>query len=356
MPPLRVYDQDIIGPAAQNVLDQNTTPTEEAEEEEREKWNDIIDITGGLEFEFHRVRGFDKHWYSSFQDATAEIDFSLHVNDWVSALIATESDVDNSDLMTLKEGYFTVGGTDAYPYFIKAGYQYLPFGLGDGAILGDTLTITDPLTIEIFQIRQSAGMLGKVWGDYRLGVFAFDRTVAGFSNHSQWGLTFDKGLEADDDNTYDFGIDFLSSIFETDGLSVAFPEALATHYAPGVSLHARYFKNHISFLAEVETALQKTSFTQDDTDYHIQPAAWMVELGYITEVHSIKSYVAVDYSESYDMQGFFAKNRMLGTIGAWVLENTLLAFEIGHENDYSVAQNGTGNSGMTYIMQLAVQL
>lgn len=349
--------QDLIGPAAQNVVDFNEPVDEEVDQVDKKgKWNDIITIAAAVEIELHRVKDFNQKWFTSFQVATAEIDFSLYINDWVSALVAIESDIDAGDIMDLKEGYFTIGGTDEYPYFLKAGYQYVPFGLGDGAILGDTLTISNPLTIDIFETRQSAAMFGKLWEDYRVGAYVLDRSRLGtVHHHTQFGLTFDKGKE-EDDYTYDFGIDFLSSAFETDGMTDAFPQGLAINFAPEISLHGRYYKNHISFISELETGLSKYSFTQDGTDYHINPAAWMVELGYVTEIYSLKSYAAIDYSESYNMQGFFAKNRLLGVVGVWFLDNTLLAFEVGHENDYSVSNGGTGNSAMTYIMQLAIEL
>lgn len=356
MPPLQTpFDKPLIGPVAQNVIDLNTSPAvEENATEEKERWSDVFDLAAAFEFEFHRVRDFSNHWYSSFQNVTAELDFSIYVNDWVSALVSIESDVDNNDIMTMKEGYFTVGSTDDYPYFLKAGYQYVSFGLGDGAILGDTLTISDPLTIEIFETRTSAAMAGRLWDDYQVGVYALDRSFYN-PHHTQFGISLDKGKESED-FTYNFGIDFLTSVYETDGLFDAVPEALAVHRAPAISVHGRYFKNHISFITEGEAAFHHSTFTQDDIDYDIQPAAWMAELGYVREFYGMKSYAAIDYSESYGLQGLFAKNRVLGVVGIWFLENTLLAFEVGYENDYSVSNGGTGNSGQTFIMQLAVEI
>lgn len=357
MPPIQdVLESAIIGPAAQNVVDLNANPEDdETDTEENEKWSDVIDITAAIEFELHRFRAFDKRWYTSFQVATAELDLSWYLTDWATAYTSIESDIDNDDMMVLKEGYFTIGGTEEYPYFLKTGRQFVSFGLGDGAILGDTLTISDPLTIEIFETRQDAVMFGKLWDDYRMGAYVFNRfTRFDHNHHTEFGVTFDKG-KGSDDFTYDVGIDFISMIFDTDGLTDAFPGALDTDYAPGLSVHARYFKNGISIIAEAETAIQKTTFTQNDEEFSLAPKAWMIELGYVTEVFSMKSYAAIDYSESYQVQGAFAKNRILGVVGAWVLENTLVAFEVGHENDYSISEGGTGNSGVSYILQVAVE-
>jgi hypothetical protein len=353
--PLSVLEPNVVGPAAQNVVDLNAPPAKEEATEEKEKWGDVLDIATALEFELHRFRDFNKRWFTSFQDATVEIHFTFDINDWATALISLESDFDNSDRMSLKEGYFTLGGTEEYPYFLKSGRQFVPFGLGDGAILGDTLTITDPLTIEIFETRETAAMVGKVWDDYRIGAYVFNRaTPIQHNHHTQFGLTIDKGKETDD-FTYDFGIDFLSMIFDTNGLTDAFPGALNVEFAPGVAVHARYFKNHFSFIAEAEIALEKTTFTQAGEELNLAPKAWMIELGYVTEIYSIKSFAAVDYSQSYEVHGAFAKDRILGVIGAWLFENTLFSFEVGHENDYGVAQGGTGNSGATYVLQVAVE-
>lgn len=335
------------------------------------QFNDFIEMGGTVEFEIGSIRDYGKKRHTEFSVSAAELDFDISLVDWLSAYIAIEYDpptdrlfntpADDSpiDRFVLKEAHMTFGGTEEYPYFIKLGRFYIPFGLGSGAALGDTLSISDPLTIEIFETRKESIMIGKNWDGFRLAAYVYNRDNRFFHiqeyESDQFGATFGYSTPESDEYVFTAAIDYINSIFDTDGLLDAFPEALEEPPAPGLSAHVRYLKNGISLIAEVDGALKKTSFEQDDEHYGLTPSAWMIEGGYITEMYSKKVFGAVDFSESYNLDGAYSRRRVLVNIGIWLTDAILWGLEYAHDIDYSASNGGTGESTNSVITQFAVE-
>jgi hypothetical protein len=227
----------------------------------------------------------------------------------------------------------------------------VPFGLGSGAALGDTLSVTDSLTIETFETRTEAVMCGRIWNGFDVGAYIFS------GRRGQLGATIRYGIEKRKANfSFSAGLDFISSVFESDALSEEFPEAVGTKYAPGLAAHVRVFKNGFSLIMEFDTALSKTSFTQEDEALNLAPMAWMIEVGYVRKIFGKETYFAINYSESYDLQAAFPRSRLLVSIGRWIYKDMIrLAFEYGHNVDYPESSGGTGRSADSFLSQLAIE-
>jgi len=250
----------------------------------------------------------------------------------------------------VKEGFATLGGTKEHPYYLRGGRLFVPFGLGSGAVLGDTLSVTDSLTIEIFETRKEVIMCGRIWNGFDAGAY--------FSNctRGQFGATFRYDIAKPKANfSFSAGLDFISSVFESDALSEEFPEAVGTKYAPGLAAHIRVFKNGFSLIMEFDTALSKTSFTQEGEALRLAPMAWMIEVGYARKIFGEETYFAINYSESYDLQAAFPRSRLLVSLGRWIHKDIRLAFEYGHNVDYPESSGGTGRSAGTFLTQLAIE-
>jgi hypothetical protein len=81
---------------------------------------------------------------------------------------------------------------------------------------------------------------------------------------------------------------------------------------------------------------------RDDTTFRIQPQAWAIEGGYTTKIFGKKTYVALGYSQSYDLRGAFPERRVLATVGTWLSDNMRFALEYAHDWDYATVDGGTG--------------
>jgi hypothetical protein len=371
LPPEKDPLQDeILGPAMEAVKEENgggqAQSAEEAErdkkparnvEEDEEakeaggddkkfKLSDYVQLGGSIEVEAARLNDFEEPWHSTIELASAELDFEFTPNDWISALFVIEL-VDHTSV-EVKEGFATLGGTKEHPFYLRGGRLFLPFGLGTGAALGDTLSVTDSLTIETFETRKEVVMFGGIWNGFDAAAYVSGGTRGLFGATIRYNIEKPKFA-------FSAGLDFISSVFETDALAEEFPEASGKQHSPGFAAHVRYFRSGFSIIGEIDTAIANTPFTQEGESLELAPMAWMIEVGYVRKIFGKETYFAINYSESYDLQGAFPKNRLLVAIGRWIHKDIRLAFEYGHNVDYPESSGGTGQTANIFLSQLAIE-
>jgi len=110
---------------------------------------------------------------SNIQLDTAELDFEITVNPWVLGSLVFEFDDGRNVLFPTSEGdevavdrvnvrqaFITIGNTANYPLFATTGRDVVPFGISTGDPVADVLTIVDPLTVEVFEMREDFIMIG----------------------------------------------------------------------------------------------------------------------------------------------------------------------------------------------------
>lgn len=156
---------------------------EPREESWAAKWFEKVELFGTLEVEFSNN-------HSEFKDntepglpseksqehditlATAELGLDAQVNKYTQAhvLFLYEEDEDE-DRVRLDEGTIRVGGIpETYGLYARAGKYYPHFGELN------TYLVTDPLTLEIFELRETAAEAGweTPWLSVGAGVFNGD--------------------------------------------------------------------------------------------------------------------------------------------------------------------------------------
>ena len=105
--------------------------------------------------------------------STAELDFEIQVNDWTlgsmviayddgrdTLFLTSEGSEESVDRINLDTGFLTFGNPQRFPPFLTAGRIVLPFGISTGNPVSDVLTIGDPLTIEAFETKEDAILIG----------------------------------------------------------------------------------------------------------------------------------------------------------------------------------------------------
>jgi hypothetical protein len=323
-------------------------PKETNGDDKKFKLSEYFQFGGAIEVEAATLNDFEEPWHSTIELTAFELDFEFTPTDWINALLVIE--LEDLKKVEVKEGFATLGGTEEHPYYLRGGRLFVPFGLGSGAILGDTLSVTDSLTIEIFETRKEVIMCGGIWNGFDVGAYISNGT------RGQFGATIRYGLEKTKANvSFSAGLDFISSVFESEALSEDFPEAVGARYAPGLAAHIRFFKSGFSLILEIDKAVSKTSFTQEDEAFRLAPMAWMIEVGYARKLFGKETYFAINYSESYDLHGAFPKSRLLLSIGRWIHKDIRLAFEYGHNVDYPESSGGTGRTANSFLSQLAIE-
>jgi len=164
----------------------------------------------------------------------------------------------------------------------------------------------------------------------------------------------------------DIDIDYNSSVFDSRFLTFEYRDFLdQIGLIPGMAASIKATIGRVSLVGEWNGAIEKATLVDDaNRSVRIQPSAWQISLGYqldwnlwVEEIGSKGTFLAFSYSESSDLAGviesnsgsnervgFRPKQQLLLTVSEWITDNTKLAFEYAHIQDYTVAEHGTGNS------------
>ena len=316
-----------------------------------------IEVEAGLRKDFARIRSSD------FALATAEFDFEADVVDWAKAELSLQWDSAN-DTITVNEALITFAKPTLLPVYLKTGRGIVPFGVSTGTTVAarfeESLTITGPLTIEAFEAKEDYVLLGAKSHGFSAGAYVYNGTTDNRKRGKHlehYGGTI--GYEIKTDLlSFDVGVDWIDSVFDTDGLTAAFAE-LQTRpkraYTPGISVHGRLGMFGFSLIAEYDGATRRVHFARARQDLKTMPEAWQVELGYMTKMFGIRPYVAFSYSRTTDMWGAFPERRLLGTVGSWITDNIRLGLEYSHEDDYPIVQKGTGKYSDGWLLRLTYE-
>lgn len=201
--------------------------------------------------------------------ATLELTVDADIVEGVSGHLGLLWEEDDTEDNILDEGFLTFGATDSIPFYLTAGKMYLPFGNFESVF------ISDPLTLELAEIRESAALVGFAndWVDVNAGAFNGD-----FQD------------DTDDDTIDDafasiacapcedlvFGACWLSDLLDTDGFET-FADALAgvgmyeACHAAGVYVNAQI--GPVTVNAEVVGAVEKIDVPGDK----LRPLAYNIE-------------------------------------------------------------------------------
>lgn len=136
------------------------------------KWVDKIELSGCVEVEASysdkdRKAGSDSE-DSDIVLATVELGVDVDVNNYVRGHILFLWEEDDTEPVDVDEATITLGGTDDFPFFLTAGKMYPP--IGNFA----SFFITDPLTLEMAETRESAVMIGYANDIFELQMGAFN--------------------------------------------------------------------------------------------------------------------------------------------------------------------------------------
>lgn len=352
-------EADMSGPDRTTEEPANENPSASSSEEKSRlaaMINEHVEFGGAIEVETFWNRDFDKDTTTDISLEAAELDFEIQVTDWDTGVLAIEFDPED-DKVTVKEAFVTFGDIERCLPFLQIGRLFVPFGISTGAIVGDTLTISDPLTIEVFEAREDVILIGYEKKGFHTSAYVFngDTNKGGGNDHIEhYGATIRYGAEGCY-TSYAVGIDFINSVFDSDALTEEFPEALTERYAPGIAFHFDYHWHGFSIVGEYNGALRRVKFEKDGDTLHLAPKAWQVQLAYETKICCKDTFFSLLYSGSDHLHGAFPKSRYLANAGIWLYDSILLGLEYGHDVDYSETSGGTGRSADFVFTQLAYE-
>lgn len=349
------------------------------EEQSGGGWFDKIEIVGLIEVEafYANNDGFGGENVSDVVLSTFELGVASQVNDWVKVGASLLYEEDETPL-EVDLAFITIANTDVTPFFLTAGQLYVPFGAYE------TNLVSDPLTLEIGETRETTARVGFVYQGFSGSVYGFngDNQIDGKDQINNWGANLSFAQESED-LTWAVGASYINNLGDSDSLqdtiadnrteavleaqeaaatdpNVLVPSADPTDRVDGWTANFGVIYKNFNFIAEYLTAAGKfdpidLARENNGVIRGAKPSAWNLELGYSFPVLGKESTAAVAYQESKDALGLaLPKSRLLVGWSVEVYKFTSLSFEYHRDNDYETSEGGTGDSSDTYTAQLAV--
>jgi len=307
-----------------------------------------LEISGVVEVEASNNDPYEGDSTSDITAATVEIGLAAQVNDWVSAEVVllyeeddTPLDVDVATISLAKPNG---------PWSLTAGQFFVPFGSFE------TNQVSDPLTLEIGETRESAIQVGFEAGAFSSAVYLFKGTNKEDNGTADkvdnFGLTLGFAGEG-----YAFGLGYINDIGDSDSLQDALGTNDVLAHVAGQTVNAMFELGSITLIGEYLAAADK--FETGELAFKGQgaePKAWNIELAYAFDLAGKGATLAVGYQGTEEALALeLPETRTLATLSVGMMENTTLSFELAQDEDYAVADGGTGKSANTVTAQLAIE-
>lgn len=296
------------------------------------EWANRITLSGTIEVEASYENmdvddsSMDDEDSSDLELATAELGIDAEIVKHVSAhvLFLYEDDED----VVVDEAIIRLDGEDVIPLYLEVGKLYVPFGNFESHF------ISDPLTLELGETRETALMVGFAndWFEFSVGAFNGDVDEIDEDNHINnfvaagvFTLPEDSvpglGLRA--------GVSWINDIADSDTLQDedGVDGNDIESYVGGISAFVSVSLNDMFFLeGEYLGALEEFEAGElaFDGGEAIEPKTWNVELAYaMTEALE----VGLRYEGSKDCGDLLPETQYGGVVSYNIFESTSLAFE-----------------------------
>ena len=318
-------------------------------------WFQSVEIGGLLEVEAGYNDPDSGDSSSDVVVATVELLLNAQINDWVAGEVQLLYEEDETDL-EVDIATITIADPDG-PWFVNGGRQYLPFGTFE------THMISDPLTLEIGETRETALMTGIESNGFVGGIYVFNGDLAedGDNDIDSFGAFAGYGHESGNSN-FAVNAGYISNLGDSDVLQDAVNDNLGgadlDDQVAGVALDAWFGVGPFTLIAEYITAVD--SFEASELSFDgsgAEPSAFNVEAAYSFTLAGKDVTFAIAYQETDEAVALeLPEERIAVGLSVEVMENTTLSFEWAHDDDYSAADGGSGeNDGGTFTGQLAVE-
>ncbi len=347
-------------PERLNRLEEQVAEQQAAPADTGGGWFQSVELSGLVEVEaYHTDDPYDPDPDLQEDDitlATVELGIMAQVNDWTRAEIVLLHEEDETDL-EVDVGIITLADPDG-PWFVTAGQFYVPFGAFESHM------ISDPLTLEIGETRESAVQAGFERGLFGGSLYVFNgdnkKDDGRDDRIDNWGANLGLAHEADG-MTVAAGVGYINDIGDSDSLQDQVNNNLGSNdvrdHVGGWTANAHVGIGPFALIGEYLAATDR--FEAGELPFATRgakPRAWNAEAGYGFDLFGKDSTLALAYQgtkEALDL-GLPKRRWLLGwSIG--ILENTALSFEWAHDKDYSNSDGGTGGNADTFTTQLAVE-
>jgi hypothetical protein len=319
------------------------------------KWAEIISFSGIIKADAnYEKRNFADSDIADIALSKVELGVDINIAKHVKGSLLFLYEDDND--VVLDKGFILLDGADVVPLYLKAGKLYVPFGKFR------TNMISDPLTLELGETRESAVEIGFKSEGFYAAAYMFnggckidkdDDTIRDYG--AMLGYSSEKeGLKID------IGVGYINNLFDSKGLIDATGKETEASADKGFSVrlhkkvsavnaYAVVKAGSFSFFGEYMTMLDDPEVDLED----IVPgtlsamglgsrsgsdrfAAWNIELGYTFEVEAKELTIGAAYQGVTNSEDWFPESRYMGVVSVSIFDKTSVALEYRHdefEND-----------------------
>ncbi|MDH5407689.1 MAG: LbtU family siderophore porin [Gammaproteobacteria bacterium] len=310
-------------------------------------WARRLEVSGVMEVEYGSSEDYAGNSSSDIALATVELAFDAKIDKGVSMHVGLLHEEDDTPL-EVDEGYIEMELGSAT---LTMGQLYVPFGSYE------TNVLSDPLTLEIGETRESVIMLGTSFGSINASAYIFNgdtQEASADDAAEQVGFSVSYASEGKD-MSMDIGLDYISNVADSDGVTGALPGTDLVSYVPAQILHANLTFGPMHVIVE---HLMTDQFDASEVAFKgngAEVTATNLEFGYDMKIGGKDATLGVAMQTTDEAVGLgLPKDKTLLALSVNLYEYTALTFEYATSNDYDVADGGTGESATSYTFQLAV--
>lgn len=316
--------------------------------------SDSVEITGLVEVEAGHAEPYEGDSEMDVILATIELGVAAQITDWVRGeVLFLFEEGDNDNVTDIDIATLTIAPPDG-SWFIAGGRMYLPFGMYE------TTMISDPLTLELGEIRETALMFGveskNLYGaaflyngdngkgdDNRIDHFGAVIGYAAESNGVEFGWDLAYIDDAGDTDTLQ---DAVAGNLEATGevLGEPGPETYDDHVS-GFAASARLRYGDVALMAEYLGAAERfqgialayggSVVEGAYVNRGAKPSSWMVEAAYDFMIGSRPATIAVGYQGTDDAVGLeLPESRFMIGGSVELMDSVALGVEWAHDKDY----------------------
>ena len=316
---------------------------------------DGVTIGGVAEVEMTNTEAFSGGDTSDITLAKVEFFVDTQPHEYLATHVQMLYEDDGTETISLDEAFATLGNTEKFPLYLQAGKWAGPFGGFD------TDMSSDPLTKNMGETKEAAVLVGAVHDGLVLEGYLYngDTQKAGQSNKiDQFGASLGYGGEQNG-VSYNGGIGYINNIADSDGLTDALGgnSTALSKYVPGAEIHADVSFSNLTLRAGYMTALN--AFKAGEVAFNGQgakPVAWNLEAAYTLPVMGKDTTFAATVQGTREARALSLPEIRYGAaVTVAIVDHFSITGEYLHDEDYSVSEGGTGNSGHTATLKLAAE-
>ena len=192
--------------------------------------NANVQIHGVVEVEYGYNEDYTKVDSSDIVLATVELALEASVNDNVDVEVVLLHEEDDTPL-EVDVGVINLHD-ERSPLSLSLGQMYVPFGSFESNM------VSDPLTLELGETRESTVLLNFESNGATAGFYLFNPELGEGADEDKataFGLSLGYG-----NDTFSAGIDYISSIADTDGIQDFLAGPSVVEHVAGLSAHASF--------------------------------------------------------------------------------------------------------------------